>query len=110
MRQVYVLRDGSLVPKREAEAIYAAPMVIRDGMDDLRHPVTGEMFDSKSKFRQTTKAAGCIELGNDRFTPSRPTEADVRNDVHKAVQMLHQGYRPDPIPQSQWGGKGEGWK
>lgn len=49
--------------------------VISDSMDQLRHPVTGRVYDSKSRFRADTKAAGCEEVGNEKMEP-RPTPID----------------------------------
>lgn len=39
--------------------------VIQDTMDATRHPINGRMYESKSEFRKLTKAAGCVEVGND---------------------------------------------
>lgn len=102
-RTVYVYREGrGVIPKDQAESRdYASAMVIRDSMDDLRHPITGEMIDSKSKFRQITKAHGAIELGNDRITPRR-SEPDVKAEVGRAMEMLKVGYRPAPISHEDW--------
>lgn len=106
-RQIYVYRDGKLVPKAEAAPLYAAPMVIRDQMDALLHPATGQMIDSKSKFRQTTKDAGCIEVGTSSFPAPKRTASDLKKDVGRAFQMVRDGYKPSMqnIP----GVKGTGW-
>jgi hypothetical protein len=42
--------------------------IITDEMDPLWHPATGEMIDSKSKFRERTKASGCVEIGDQMHT------------------------------------------
>ena len=52
----------------------AAPMVISDSMDALRHPATGLYSDSKSSFRRMTKAAGCVEIGDQAPTENRPPD------------------------------------
>lgn len=63
----YVMRNGRLVPKetavprQEAKRVY----VQSDAMPPLKHMATGQIIDSKSEFRRQTKAAGCIEVGND---------------------------------------------
>lgn len=36
-----------------------------DSMPACEHPITGEVFESKSAFRRVTKAHGCVEVGND---------------------------------------------
>lgn len=50
----------------------SAPMVIPDSMSDTRHPVTQRVHDSKSAFRRDTRAAGCVEVGNDAPLQSKP--------------------------------------
>ncbi|TXH58975.1 MAG: hypothetical protein E6Q97_00770 [Desulfurellales bacterium] len=40
--------------------------VIGDTMQMLEHPATGKHYESKSRFRADTKAAGCVELGDHR--------------------------------------------
>lgn len=46
--------------------------VISDGMDATRHPVTGRIYESKSRFRADTRATGCVELGNDCLRTPAP--------------------------------------
>jgi hypothetical protein len=69
--------------------------VISDIIDDTWHPATCRHFDSKSEFRKATKAAGCIEVGNEKQTDRRqPFAIDTKSDVHEAVKKVNQGYRP----------------
>lgn len=65
----FVYRNGKLVDKR-----YAPPKstklskvsgVISDEMPETRHMADGKMYTSKAKFRQATRAAGCVEVGNE---------------------------------------------
>jgi hypothetical protein len=37
----------------------------QDTMDATWHPVNGQFYDSKSKFREVTRASGRTEIGND---------------------------------------------
>jgi hypothetical protein len=75
----------------------AAPFVISDSMPHTRHMVTGEYFDSKAKFRATTKAHGCVEVGNEAATllkPRKPIEMDRgqrREDIKRAIHELRNG-------------------
>lgn len=39
--------------------------VISDTMDGIVHPANGKRYDSKSRFRDETRARGCVEVGND---------------------------------------------
>lgn len=64
----------------------AAPYVIQDSMDAVAHPCTGKLMDSKSEFRKTTKAHGCVEVGNEK--PSAPKAqklGGIREDLVKAA-------------------------
>jgi len=71
-----------------------APHIIRDTMDPLQHPCTGEFIDSKSQFRRITKAHGCIELGNEQPQPRQTWDRVSRDDVRAAIHKVSQGYRP----------------
>ena len=89
-----VYRNGKLVDKNLAgprHASNAAPAVISDTMQALRHMGTGRMLDSKSQFRADTRASGCVEVGTDpaaiRSAP-RPEPRGVREDVQRALAEL----------------------
>lgn len=95
-RDVYVLREGKLVPKHLAQPLTErreAPNVIPDGMgQDLWHPATGRYADSKSEFRRMTKESGCVEMGNDikaeprkQVRLSRQERADA---IRAAIEQL----------------------
>ncbi len=72
--------------------------VISDTMDPLVNHANNKIYDSKHRFREATKAAGCIEKGNDRVKP-RPQGIDnPSEDVAKAVNMLRNGYKPHIQP------------
>jgi len=81
-------------PKHVGEA---ATAVVSDTMDSTRHMADGKYYDSKSKFRQATKAAGCIEVGNELPTllklrkPQQLSREERRNDIRRALRQL-QGY------------------
>lgn len=83
------------------------PAIHRDGMDALVHPATGETYDSKSRFREVTRAHGMVELGNDIPTsPKSPlgTKKERKQDIADAITMLEQGYEPPPVESvSDWG-------
>ena len=71
------------------------PSIHRDAMDALQHPCTGEMIDSKSKFREVTRANGCREIGNDipdhwKQRPD-PVAAGLDADIATAIEQLEQG-------------------
>lgn len=73
--------------------------VIDDTMPACEHPCTGEMMDSKSRFREVTKAFGCVEVGNDVLTkaPERKYQPMPKEEVREAILRsldLH-GHRRD---------------
>lgn len=71
----YVMRNGELIDKRlaapkEGCGIY----VISDEMPETRHMADGKTYTSKAKFRQATRAHGCVEVGNDTSTLLKPRQ------------------------------------
>ena len=88
-----VYRNGKLVPKWCAEPKQAnrSVSVISDTMQPLRHMATGKVIDSKSQFRNETKASGCVELGNEAIKPRTPIKLDRRqrvDDIRRAIYQL----------------------
>lgn len=100
MRATYVMRGGRLVDKRYAPPLIQSAdprlYVIGDVMDPVRHMATGRVHDSKARFRADTRAAGCVEAGNDPAIRrdigvhgrNRVSQADVVNDVKRAIAEL----------------------
>jgi hypothetical protein len=92
----YVIRGGKLVDKSRAYAVRhtggRAPNVIRDEMDPTRHMATGEWMTSKRKFRQATRDAGCVEVGNDTGHMFR-TRAPVAFDKNTRRQQVRESIR-----------------
>src|SRR5258706_6569203 len=95
----YVIRDGELVLKTPENSSSDAPYVISDEMTPLRHMADGRMYSSKRKFRDATKAAGCVEIGNESVIqqPRKPVELDRRQrreDIRRAIHDLKDGRAP----------------
>ena len=93
-----VYRNGKLVPKWCAEPKQAnrSVSVISDTMQPLRHMATGKVIDSKSQFRNETKASGCVEIGNDPIRPRQRIELDRRqraDDIRRTIYELKNGRR-----------------
>lgn len=93
--------DHGMIPADQWERLMAGPrrrsalpcpMVIRDDLGEhLLHPATGEHYDSKSAFRDATKASGCIEMGNDAAASARPEYREaggVEQDIKRAIEEL----------------------
>lgn len=98
----YVMRKGQLVPIEQAEPLFEvygeAPFVISDSMTSTKHMCDGKFYDSKAKFREVTKAHGCIEVGNDtsHMKPRRPVPLSREKRVHdikQAIEKLKQDGR-----------------
>jgi hypothetical protein len=93
----YVMRNGNLVEKT-AENANDAPYVITDEMGPLRHMADGKYYTSKHKFRAATKAAGCVEIGNEEVVKRRkPVLLDRRQrreDIRRAIHDLRDGRAP----------------
>lgn len=91
----YVLRDGILVDKADAAPLHRepsrAPGYISDHMNPTQHMANGRFYDSKSEFRKATRAAGCIEVGNERLKPFSPPRLDRTRravDIKRAIYEL----------------------
>jgi len=71
-----------------------ATHVISDTMEPTRHMADGNYYTSKSEFRKATRAAGCVEVGNETATlmkPRKPIElsrAERRDALRKAISQL----------------------
>lgn len=69
----------------------SAPYVISDTMVPTKHMGTGRIIDSKAKFRQDTRASGCVEIGNEAIKNRSPIKLDGgqrREAIKKAIYDL----------------------
>lgn len=94
-RATYVMRDGELVEKHLAAPLHApssaAPHVISDAMEPIRSMADGRIYDSKSRYYQGVRAAGCEVVGNERAPFDRRPEfrsEGVGQDIKKAIDQL----------------------
>lgn len=94
----YVMRNGEIVEKGGPLDIQedrgSSAHVISDYQPALKHHGTGRITESKSQFRQMTKATGCIEIGNEIPKPRIPVRLDPRqrkDDIRKAIYQLKNG-------------------
>lgn len=69
---VWVFNSGPKVNKYGEAAA-----VIADDMPPTEHPVDGKIYTSKSSFRETTRAHGCIEVGNDLISKQKRTQGNI---------------------------------
>lgn len=71
---------------------------ISDNLDYVRHMSNGKIYTSKKKFRDETKARGCIEVGNEiKIKPRKqivPDRRQRREDIKKAISQVRNGQVP----------------
>jgi len=87
----------------------AAPTLIRDHIEPFQSMADGKLYDSKSAYRQTLKARGLVELGNDALPTPPPTPkpstgrrealhrqlADVSDrEANKVLKQLKKAHTP----------------
>lgn len=99
----YVWRKGKIIDRDKAPPLIqqfgVAPFVISDTMQSTRHMADGRYYSSKAAFRAATKAAGCIEVGNETSTllkPRKPAKLDRakrRDDIRRTISELRNGRR-----------------
>ena len=101
MSRFYQWRDGKfveVVPSGPREPV--APAIIMDTMTPCYHPATDQYVDSKSRFKQITKACGYEDrtgasaVADNRPKFNRMTEDDFIADVKIAREQLQSGTAP----------------
>ena len=89
-REIVIERKATLPPARSDLPF---PMIVSDQLDYVEHPSDGKLYTSKRAFRETTKANGCIEVGNDpqRFRVKDKVSNDKGIDtaIDKAFARLN---------------------
>jgi hypothetical protein len=70
------------------------PYVVSDTMDPVQSQLDGRMYTSKSRLRETYRAAGVVEVGNDpaRFAKPKKPKPDrkaIRESLLKAKARLN---------------------
>lgn len=113
MKYVWDASSGKLRPwpevaagrRERARSSLSAPSVIRDGLDNVKNPVDGKAYDSKSAYYKAVKSAGCEIVGNEaEKMMDRPApRSDVsRDDIDAALHKMKQGYKPAPLETAKW--------
>jgi hypothetical protein len=82
----YVMRKGRLVRKERSEPLPGV-FVISDEMAPTRHMADGKHYTSKAKFRQATRAAGCVEVGNETATLLKPRRVPAFERENRRVAV-----------------------
>ena len=109
MKRKFIWHDGQFIDvtdwKRPAPVF---PSIIRDTMSAAVHPATGQVLDSKSRFREITKAHGLVEVGTDTSQTTQKARTrdvkSVKKDIAEAWNMVEQGFEAPPVQTvSEWG-------
>lgn len=90
MRRRFIYPSDGSAPF-EADTSYAPPprVYIQGDIQPYRSMVTGEVIQSRSTHRDHLKAHGKIELGNEKFEPTRrPETTGIKEDLARAIQQL----------------------
>jgi len=93
-RTTYVLRGGELIEKWRAAPLHpaaSAPMVRPDGMTPLRSMADGQVYDSRSAYYASVRAAGCEIVGDERKPFDRRTDVEpgrAGRDIKIAIEQL----------------------
>jgi|ERR1700686_635451 len=97
----YVYHNGKVVDKRRAPPRHfagKAVYVISDEMAPTKHMANGKIYTSAAKFRQATRDAGCVEVGNDPAILGRPRAPTAfspqvrRHEIRESIRrQLHGG-------------------
>jgi hypothetical protein len=72
----------------------AAPYVISDNMEAIKHHATGRVISSKREFSRETRAAGCVEIGNESIKARKPIPLDKgqrREAIKRSIYELRNG-------------------
>lgn len=92
----FIWHNGRWVEAVRAPRPAMFPAIIRDTMDALLHPATGQMIDSKAEFRRVTRERGYEEIGNEveaHMAPRPMVRAgDIEADIAQAYDMVEQGH------------------
>lgn len=59
-------------------------------MDAIVNHADGKLYDSRSAYEQSVKAAGCEIIGNDTWEPPRPEydPGNVESDIRQTIEQL----------------------
>lgn len=96
--------DGREVYRRvtsdeRARSELGFPMVISDQMAPAQSMADGKVYESKRAMLAATRAAGCIEVGNEKqkpFVRPRPDRRQIKQAIEKATARYERGERVKP--------------
>ena len=90
----YTIKNGELVELAQNKLDVEAPNVCQDTIPPLKHPVTGEIVNSRSEWNRINKLRGLECVGNDLLShkssniPDRITDAVIMDKMEQAEAIL----------------------
>ena len=97
----YVYRDGELIERDIAPPLTPRGPVsafsfqyISDQMSETRHMADGKIYTSKKAFRDATRAANCVEIGDHKFKPReriKMSKQERGQHIKEAIDQLKAG-------------------
>lgn len=91
MKKRYLMTENGLVDitDRENREIEVRTQIISDEMVPTKHPADGKLYTSKAEFRRTTRAHGCVEIGNETLKPANNNYVGgLASDIGRAIYEL----------------------
>lgn len=89
-RRRWIWRAGEFIEITPEVTSSEVPAIHQDSMAPLKHPKTGEIVESRTRWEQINKEHGLQCVGNDllsnykRVPPEHVTEARIRDAMEKA--------------------------
>lgn len=84
--------ENGMVPIEIAGPRHDGPVrnIISDDLPGgtLLNHADGKTYTSKAKFRAATRAANCVEVGNETQKDTRRWEGDVKRDIARSIEQL----------------------
>lgn len=82
---------GEFIPKDEYyDRAPSGPFVMPD-IKPYKSMVDGSMIQGRRQHREHLRQHGCIEVGNERLTPKKPTAPsrdEIRRDLHSVMNGM----------------------
>lgn len=80
-----------LIPADEYEPRNQAGFFVMSDLQPYQSMITGEIIQGRRQHREHLRQHGCIEVGNEKLTPKKPTSPrreDIRRDIYQALNGL----------------------
>jgi hypothetical protein len=72
---------------------------ISDEIPPTRHMASGKLYTSKKKFRNETRAYGCVEVGNENLVkPKQYIPTTSRKETREAIRRSIRALKEETLP------------